>query len=339
MPNPETVHGSADTPAPGHLDTESLTHLLRSSLFADDTKEQPAEAEIEPESEAEEEPEEVSAEAEESEPESDETEVKAEEAEPEETKEEEPEQEDTSKFSKGVQKRIDKLVAQKKEAEEKLKALAEEVEQAKSQTKSSEPEIIPVGDGINPYFKLQTEREVEDEIRHARSIRRWAEENPDGAVVKGKDGSEVDYSAEEIRQIKLNAIDALEEHLPKQLHYVTSRKAYDAEAEKLYPFWKQRQSTEYQLANTILREFPEIKKFPDYRISLGDMVAGRLAREQAAKKRLPVVAKKAPASPRSSSAPVKVDANQAKRLNAVENFRKNSHNFDAFKDLVASQFV
>jgi hypothetical protein len=339
MPKSKTAQETDPSPAQNRpLDDESLTHLLRTTLFSGPDEEQLAQAEIEPEVETAEEPEEVTEEVETTETESDEPTDEAEEAEEDEPKEEEPKDE-SPQFSKGVQKRIDKLVAQKKEAEEKLRALTEEVEQSKTMANTSEKEFIPVGDGINPYFKLQTEREVQGEIQHARSIRRWAEENADGAVVKGKDGNEVDYSAEDIRQIKLNAIDALEEHLPKQLGYVTSRKSFDAEAERLYPFWKQRQSTEYQLANTILREFPELQKFPDFRISLGDMVAGRLAREGAAKKRLPVVTKKAPAMPRSTLAPARSDSATAKYSQADQSFRQNPTSLDALQHLVATKFL
>jgi len=341
MPTPQTEvsEPSKITEPMKPLDEAALSQLLRQSLFADEEKQQPeAETQDETEDEAPEAEEAEETESEESEPESPETETEdAEEADEDEAKEDEA-KDDLKKMPKGVQKRIDKLVAQKKELEAKLHELSEQTEELKSKAEKPEKEVIPVGKELNPYFNLQDEAEVHQEIRNARQVRRWAEENPDGAVVKGKDGEEVEYSAEDMRRIKMNAVDALEEHLPAQLQYLAAKKQFDAEADKAYPFWKDRSSQEYQYANALLREFPEIKKFPDYKVSLGDMIEGRKLRESKSKGKAKQVVKVAPKAPKTAATPVEVTSSKAKAMNAEAQFRK-SPDERSLKALIAEKFL
>ena len=336
--SPETVSEPTKTTLPGNsLDTEGLTNLLRQTLFAD-PEEQPTQAETETDTEEEEtesgdEIAEDETESEESEPDSNANDDNADEAE--ESKADDEDKQD-KKLSKGVQKRIDKLVAQKKEAEAKLQALAEKLAETESQAANSPQEIVVSDKGLNPYFKLQSDTDVHAEIRNARQVRRWAEENPDGAVVTGKNGEEIEYSADDIRKIKLNAVDALEEHLPAQMQYIQTRKQFDAEAEKTYPFWKQRSSSEYQYANALIREFPEIQKFPDFKLSIGDMIEGKRIRESKMKPTSAI--KKAPSNPKqTASAPVQTSKSMKAR-STEEAFRKNP-NQDSLKALLAERFL
>jgi hypothetical protein len=73
--------------------------------------------------------------------------------------------------------------------------LKQEVERLSQE--ATKPAQTPTAD--NPYAHLGSIEEVNREVEQARQIRRWCELNPDGAVVKGKDGNETEYSAEEIR--------------------------------------------------------------------------------------------------------------------------------------------
>lgn len=339
-PQSQTVSEPSKITMPNKpIDAEQLTGLLRQSLFAD-PEEQPTQAETETETETEDESEVEDTEQESNEKETEnESETETEEAqEADEEKETEEEAEPSSKgLPKGVQKRIDKLTAQKKDAEKQIHELTEKLKELESAEPKTEKEVVPVGKDLNPYFSLQTEREIQDEIKNARQVRRWAEENADGAVVKGKDGQEVEYSAEEVRRIRLNAIDALEEHLPAQIQYVATRRQFDAEAEKEYPFWKQRQSPEYQFASELLRAFPEIQKFPDFKLSIGDLIEGKKARESKAKKTAQPV-KKAPATPKASSAPASVTSQAAKSKSADISFRK-APNESNLKALIAERFL
>ena len=143
--NTDTASSQSKPAMPNRtIDSEQLTGLLRQTLFADEEK-QPAQAETETETEVEEESEveetEPEAETEESETESETESDEAEEADEEDETEEEPAK-DSNKLPKGVQKRIDKLTAQKKEAEKQLKELSERLSELEANGTATETKVV-----------------------------------------------------------------------------------------------------------------------------------------------------------------------------------------------------
>ena len=253
-------------------------------------------------------------------------------ADTEETEETKSDEEDTERgLPKGVKKRIDKLSAKRREAEAEVERLKQEVERLSQE--ANKPAQTPTAD--NPYAHLGSIDEVNREVEQAKQIRRWCELNPDGAVVKGKDGNETEYSAEEIRQIKLRAMDAIEEHLPKRVQYLQNYNQFEQVATKEYPWWKDKSARERQIAETFLKSFPEIQKFPDYKMVIGDYIRGVKAREQANKKPAPV---KAPSAPRMTSAPTQVsnkdiEAQKAKQRYVIKNSTED------LASIIASKFL
>jgi hypothetical protein len=247
---------------------------------------------------------------------------------------------------KGAQKRIDKLTALRKEAEAKATQLEAQIADLrfKLETKAASVEDAPIrSTPDNPYLHLQSQAEVDSAFAEARKVRRWCEENADGATVKDKVGKETDYSAEDVRRIKLNALDALEEHLPKQLKYVNTRSQIDPMAESEYQCWKDRTSREYAVAQNMLTAFPELRKFPDYKMVIGDYIRGAAQRENnyAAQKAGAAKAplKKAPVQPtRSTSSPASVTAKERDAKNAEAKFRKTATTSN-LKDLLLQQFL
>jgi prefoldin subunit 5 len=233
---------------------------------------------------------------------------------------------------KGVKKRIDKLSAKRREAEAEVERLRSEVERLSQE--ATKPAQIPTQD--NPYANLSTLEEVSREVDQAKQIRRWCEMNPDGAVVTGKDGVEVEYSAEEVRNIKIKALDAIEEHLPKRMQYLQNFNQMEQVAIKEYPWWKDKASRDRQIAETFLKAFPEIQKFPDYKMVIGDYIAGVKARESKGKPS--GVVNKAPSQPRPSSAPVPVPAKDAKTQQAQKRFTA-SNSRDDLSVIIANRFL
>lgn len=203
------------------------------------------------------------------------------------SQEEEATDSENSEFqTKGVQKRIDKLTALRKQAEEQAEKLKQEVENLKTKVESSKStEIVVKSDDAVPYANLNTIAEIEQEIAQARSVRRWCEENSNGVVVQNADGTETEYSYEDVKRIKLNAMDAMEEHLPKRLNYIQTKAKVDAIAYKEYPWLKDKSSKERQIAESFIKAFPQITRFPDYNVVIGDYIRGMQARENASKGR------------------------------------------------------
>lgn len=248
-------------------------------------------------------------------------------------KADEDEDEDTERgLPKGVKKRIDRLTAKRREAEAEVEKLRMEMETLRQEA-SQKP--VQNHNPDNPYSHLTTAEAISKEMAQAKQIRRWCELNPDGATVTDKDGNETDYSAEEIRKIKIKAMDAMEEHLPKQHQYLQQVDHMDKIATKEYPWWKDKTSKEHGLAQKFLQVFPEIKRFPDYKVVVGDYLRGIKAREQSAKNTTP---QRAPVQPRPSATPANRPVKDAKADEAKARFHKSTSR-DDLADIIASKFI
>jgi len=235
---------------------------------------------------------------------------------------------------KGVKKRIDKLSAKRREAEAEVDRLKSEVERLSQE--ANKPAQTPKSD--NPYTNLKTLEEVNREAEQAKQIRRWCEMNPDGAIVTGKDGNEVEYSAEEVRKIKVKSLDALEEHLPARAKYLENYSQVEQVANKEYPWWKDRSSSERQIAESFLQHFPEITRFPDYKMVLGDYIRGFKSRESASKRPNTVTTRTAPAQPKRTATPAYVPEKEARAKEAAKRFGANG-NRDDLSSIIANRFL
>ena len=250
----------------------------------------------------------------------------------EETEETKSDDEDIERgLPKGVKKRIDKLSAKRREAEAEVERLKSEVERLSQE--ANKPAQTPTAD--NPYAHLGSLDEINREADQAKQIRRWCEMNPDGAVVKGKDGTETEYTAEEIRNIKIRAMDALEDHLPKRAQYLQNYNQIEQVATKEYPWWKDKAARERQMAETFIKAFPEIQKFPDYKMVIGDYIRGVKSREQASQKSAPA---RAPSAPRMTSAPAQVSKKDANSQIAKQRYASKNSNED-LASIIASRFL
>jgi len=234
---------------------------------------------------------------------------------------------------KGVKKRIDKLSAKRREAEAEVEKLRGEVERLSQE--ASKPAQAPTKN--DPYAHLSTIDEVGREADQAKKIRRWCEMNPDGAVVTKPDGEEVEYTADEVRKIKVKAMDALEEHLPVRARYLQEYQQIEQVAAKEYPWWKDRSSSERQIAESFLKHFPEIQRFPDYKMVLGDYIRGVKARESS-QKNGKTFNQKAPNQPRPSASPARIPQQEANTQGAKKRFMS-SGNKDDLSSIIANRFL
>ena len=250
----------------------------------------------------------------------------------EETEETKSEREETERgLPKGVKKRIDKLTAKKREAESEVERLRSEVERLSQE--AERPAQTPTKD--NPFAHIKTIGDIQKEIEQAKQIRRWCEMNPDGAIVRNNQGDDVEYSAEEVRNIKIKSMDALEEHLPKRANYLQASEQFEQLANKDYVWWKDRSSRERQMAESFITAFPEILRAPDHKLMLGHLITGIKTYESTKRSSSP---QKAPMQPRSSSAPTKVSSNDAKAQQAKQRF-SNSGNRDDLSSIIANRFL
>tara|TARA_Y100000590_G_scaffold87854_3_gene98584 strand:+ start:815 stop:1738 length:924 start_codon:yes stop_codon:yes gene_type:complete len=218
---------------------------------------------------------------------------------------------DEYELPRGVQKRIDKLTAQKKAlAEEKDKAISDlrqEIDELRASKESPDPKV---DDPSNPYRHLQDLETIRREELNAETVLDWCDDHPDGAVVH-EDGNEREYSVEDIREIRKRARKALNRQLPEQRKWVEDYAATEPYVEANFPWWADKATAEYQAARQIMKEFPEVMRFPGYKVSVGDIVEGmkvRMARQEekakGRKKAAPPKAPEQPVAPVAEPAPV-----------------------------------
>lgn len=240
--------------------------------------------------------------------------------------------EQDEEVSRGVQKRIDKLTAKRKEAEAEIDKLKAEVDNLK-QTTTSPRDVDGLAD---IHSNINTVAEIEAEIAQARKVRNWAEENADGVSFTNDKGEEEYYDPAKIRQIKVNAMRALEEGLPQRYQYIQARDQIEHIASKEYPWWKDNTSKEHQIANQFINSFPSIKKFPDYKMVIGDYIRGVKAREMANKGQKPVI--KAPVQTRSNGIAPTVKKEEVRSQNAYAKFTKTGRTED-LADIIKNRFL
>lgn len=113
----------------------------------------------------------------------------------------------------------------------------------------------------------------------------FAEENPDGAdaVPIGKDANGndllMDYSRKDIVKMKMTAQKVLNEGIPARVEYLQKVDENMAIAKTEYPELVSPEANEINvIGDQVLRNFPEIKRSPDWILMVGDYIEGRRAR-------------------------------------------------------------
>jgi hypothetical protein len=244
---------------------------------------------------------------------------------------------DESSLSKGVQKRINKLVAAKKAAQAELDVqkatlvkLQAELESAKNSTPVKQQDISQFVES------LDTTQRVEEEYGKALEVLMWCEDNIDGGVIPLPNGEEQELTSSEVRAMKKVAMKRKEIELPQRMRFLQQVAAAEPEIAQNFPWWNKPETEEYQVAQQVLKEFPELKKRrADWKHVAGLVVLGAKAyAEMQTKKKsgVPAPIKRAPAQPSVRAVPAA--STQSDLLKARQNFAKNSSDKGGLSDLV-----
>ena len=136
----------------------------------------------------------------------------------------------------------------------------------------------PLADVVDPQGLKRAKKQFWDMLE-------FAEENPDGAdgVPIGKDanGNEIlmDYSKRDIVKMKMTAQKVLNEGIPAKIEYLNQVSANIETAKTEYPELLSEEANEINvLGDQVLRNFPELKRSPEWILMLGDYITGRRAR-------------------------------------------------------------
>jgi len=212
------------------------------------------------------------------------------------------EEDHQSDLPRGVQKRISKLAAKKKAAEAEAKQAQSKVAELEAQLKQAKAEPARKPQTSEFSERLQSIDDVDREAQSALDVLMWTEENPDGAVVTLADGSERELTFEDVRAMRQTALRRKEIELPARRKYLEAESQFDGPTVQEYNWWKKPDTTEYQIAQQLIKDFPEIKsRRPDWKHIVGLFVEGISSRQarlgKAAKPVAKVVPKRAPSQP------------------------------------------
>lgn len=232
---------------------------------------------------------------------------------------------------KGVDKRISKLTAKRKEAEERAKQLEEELESLKRQ--QAVAKVRP----DNPFSALDSEDKINAEYERQKEIRLFCERYSDGYY---EDGQEP-IDKEQIAKAKVAAIRAIEDYLPRQMDYVAKSKQFKAAALKEFPWLKDKTDKRTIMAQKFVEAVPELRKFPDYEIYAAHLATGMVSYQQqkaAARKGVQPEATRAPVQPSTTYAPPTKKPDIAK-ANEAQNRYMRSSSIEDLSDVFKNKFL
>ncbi len=251
----------------------------------------------------------------------------------------EPAQEQDAPSSEESEQKTEDLTAKIKAAEEKVQFLEAELEKAR-QEQLQPIEIIPTPD--NPFANANSPEQLNQEIEKAQKLWRWVSENPEGTTYRTADGQEVEITPEQMRKMRLDTEEAIQFHAPRRAAYLEQKAQYDAQAKEAYPDLFKTGSPQSIELNKLASQWPEVTRFSDCNLFLGDYLAGRKLREEQVKKtsedqKKPVAKTKlplAPPVPNSRGGSQFADSSKSTLKKAEQKFFASDGDSDSLADLL-----
>jgi hypothetical protein len=176
--------------------------------------------------------------------------------------------EDEAPTQDKVQKRIDKLTAQKKAAAEEAATVKGQYEEAQKRlaeleaqvNEAARPVLQPTAE--NPLADVDTSEALDAKIKSAQEVRRWALKNSDGATVKRPDGSEVYVDSDQVKDYLLKADDVLTIHAPARQQWLAQRQPAVEAAKNLFPDIFKKGTPMHTAFQATVKQAPELLKLP-----------------------------------------------------------------------------
>lgn len=169
------------------------------------------------------------------------------------------------KPKEGAEARINELVARAKTAEEQLAAANEQLAAYRARDDGQlSPDVL---DHVESPEELTTAQ------KRYNALLSWAIQNPEGGKLGDKE-----YSAEEVRALHAEAQSLINEAIPQRREYLTRRVEFDREAVNFYPWLKDTTKGAGAQVAQAIKEMPQLRKSPNYRLAVADAVVGQALR-------------------------------------------------------------
>jgi hypothetical protein len=192
----------------------------------------------------------------------------------------EPEPKKEEVLSESVQKRIDKLTARSKTAEERAAALETELNDLKSKYHAPPP-IQPTA--ADPLSDIETETDLDAQINRIQEAKSWCINNLDGGQIADGNGGSKFLDGRDVKAILANAEMMLSKHIPARRQFLANRKVFEGEAKKQYPALYKEGTEANKVYKQWLTVFPECRRYPDIALIIGDALVGQSIRFNRAK--------------------------------------------------------
>ena len=229
----EVAEATEDTPNE-NLSSDDLLNFIASEPVAEEsTEEEVTTDESEVETESEDGNEEVLSQSEDQE-----------EVEDEDDQDDQDDQEEENKTPKSVQKllrQVSKLTSRAKTAEENYQAIQAEVSALRKTESEEKAQSASVSE-------VETFEQLEELRQQAIGAKKWARKHEDESFVE-EGGQE--YTKEQIKQIRDNAEDHLDEAIPARMKFLQERAQSDQQALETFTFLKDSNSPEAELLQQI----------------------------------------------------------------------------------------
>jgi hypothetical protein len=217
---------------------------------------------------------------------------------------EESEKDDEAPTQDKVQRRIDKLTAQKKAAAEEAATVKAQYEDAQKRlaelesqvNEAARPVLQPTAE--NPLADVDTPEALEAKVKSAQEVRRWALRNTDGATVKRPDGTEVYLDSDQVKDYLIKADDVLTVHAPARQQWLAQRQPAVEAAKSVFPDIFKKGTPMHTAYQATIKQAPELLKLPqnEYWVGLALYGEQQLMQKQAADQAKAKAAKKVSAS-------------------------------------------
>lgn len=185
------------------------------------------------------------------------------------------------------QKRINKLVRQRNEAERAAESAAAENAQwrehfARQQQSQADANAVPVPGATGPLARVATEAQLNGEVARAKAVREFCDANPEG-VTYTKDGKQEFADSQEVARWARES-DKIIADAPERRDQIRgfsqAQQVYNQTAYSVCPQLFDRNTEEHQLAVSLLGELPpQARSHPGINLFLADWVRGFQSRQ------------------------------------------------------------
>lgn len=175
--------------------------------------------------------------------------------------EDEPDAELLKGAGKGLSKRFNQLLAERKETKSRIAALEADLAAAEK------PTVLPASQA-NPLADVTTEEMLADRVSEAKAFAKWARKNPHGGTY-----GEKELTPEDVEGFSEWA-DAVLERQQERQKYLADYKGFHAFAKTHFPKLFERDSAHAKVASELLRKVPQLVNAPDYEAIIGLYLKG-----------------------------------------------------------------